>query len=237
MLSLCGPAVSHYWGERHAAFVHCLAQHTQDRAYGGARFDDAYGAEGQDGDSARLWVCAHANRQWSLYADLAEDPRASSFHRAMRLARGTIALIDPDGAYFSRVWCCYEVHVALTMEDAERDAGALVHGRHTFDVYTACANARGVPAHAGGGTRVGRPRHAVGIVDGVAPADAGLAGHQHAPRFKAEREAPFPATLLSVGMAARLQDGRASVERDRTRILNSMAARELDGPPTEDNEA
>ena len=67
---------------------------------------------GRDGDGARLWVCAYANRQWSLAGDVTDDPSQTSFHKAMRLAFGTLALIDEWGAYFERVWCDYEIYVS-----------------------------------------------------------------------------------------------------------------------------
>ena len=58
--------VSHFWGEPHADFVACVAQHTRDRAYGGGRFNTYTGGmstiEGADGDDARVWVCAYAVR-------------------------------------------------------------------------------------------------------------------------------------------------------------------------------
>ena len=60
------------------------------------------GREGVDGDAARLWVCASANRQWSLAGDVTDDPRETSFHRAMRLARGTLALVDDEAVYYTR---------------------------------------------------------------------------------------------------------------------------------------
>ena len=68
--------------------------------------------KGTDGNYALVWVCAYANRQWNLGDDVSSDPSQSSFHRAMRLSHGTIAIVDRDAGYFSRVWCCYEVTTA-----------------------------------------------------------------------------------------------------------------------------
>lgn len=82
------------WGEPHKEFIACVAQHTRDRAYGGAKFptnfDDMnfkldYEAgesfKAWDGDNALLWVCAYANRQWSLGDDVTDDPSQTSFHK------------------------------------------------------------------------------------------------------------------------------------------------------------
>lgn len=135
---------SHFWGEPIVDFIACVAQHTRDRAYGDASFatlTQGKKTKGADGDSARVWVCvssapqprpalhsssapwlmqtgpwqAYANRQWSLAADVTDDPSQTSFFRAMRLSRGTLAIVDARGQYFSRTWCCYEITVSLSV--------------------------------------------------------------------------------------------------------------------------
>ena len=59
-------------------------------------------------------MCAYANRQWSLAGDVTDDPSQTSFHRAMRLSFGTIAIVDRNGMYFSRVWCALPAPRALS---------------------------------------------------------------------------------------------------------------------------
>lgn len=44
---------------------------------------------------------------------IAEDPGKTSFHRALALSQGTVAVLDPNGVIFTRIWCCYEAHVSL----------------------------------------------------------------------------------------------------------------------------
>ena len=86
--------------------------------------EDRLAREGNDGDEAGLWICAYANRQWSLHEDVTEDPSKTSFHKAMRLAFGTLALIDNTAKYFERVWCDYEIYISLTIKEEERHRDA-----------------------------------------------------------------------------------------------------------------
>ena len=216
--------VSHFWGESHHDFVNCIAQHTRDRAYGGGSFETTMnreipeqkrGAKGADGDKAKLWVCAYANRQWSLAADVTDDPSQTSFHKAMRLAFGTLAILDDKALYFTRVWCDYEIYVSLTIKEEERDEVARAHGRYTYDVYTA---PKPKPLY----------RDAVGLVDGIAPADSGRSGPHIETTTKYFREKEFPVALIDKGMRARVQEGQASVDADKQHILNAIiGGREL----------
>ena len=210
--------VSHFWGEPVADFIACIAQHTRDRMYGGgyAGQYQAGAIPGVDGDAAAFWVCAYANRQWHLSDDVTEDPAQTSFHKAISISKGTIALIDRDGKYFSRIWCCYEIFQSLR-GDAASDAAARHGGRYTFDVYT---------SHQSGA--------AVGITDGIANWDRSqgqklvLEGDDvnkdsEAPINKNLREKVFPSLLLMSGMTTRVEKGDASVSADKKHILNAIA--------------
>ena len=64
-------------------------------------------------------MCAYANNQWDLQAELVDDLAQTSFRKALDLANGTISVVDPDGVCFTRVWCCYEIYVSLKV-DADR---------------------------------------------------------------------------------------------------------------------
>ena len=234
--------VSHFWGEPVKQLVACLAQHTRDRKYGASQ-SKGKEQESGDGDAGRMWVCAFANRQWSTQGDVAEDPSKSSFHKAIRLSLGTIAIIDPESAYFTRVWCCYEMYVSLTASidtDGTRcwdiAAPSTEVERFTLDIYTA------------GAERNGRPAAASGFVDGIAAVDmehAASVGDADADKekqksalhkMKKERESMFPIGRLQHGRAARVQEGKASVDKDRQHILNTMAGRGLSAETLDEHE-
>ena len=71
------------------------------------------------------WVCAYANRQWALTKELVEDPKNTSFYRAMCVAKskggGTFLILDDkDDATgegpatpFTRIWCAFEESISV----------------------------------------------------------------------------------------------------------------------------
>ena len=186
-----------------------------------------YKCMGAPGFDAKYWVCAYANRQWNLGADVTEDPSQSSFHRAIKRSKGTVAILDQAGKYWTRIWCDYEVYVALEGSDAE----------FTFDVYTAtpgtfdqCSPHSELPALF---------KEAVGLCDGVVPCDTNALYPSLAGLMKLKREANFPIYQQKGGMGVQLQNGDASMKSDKTHILNAIAGNTADSaalnaePPTE----
>jgi hypothetical protein len=87
--------VSHWWGESVLDFILCCEYHAM-----------MYGLEASE---TSYWVCAYANRQHDLGADLGKDPAKSSFNRAMGLARGVYLVIDEHVTATSRIWVDYEL--------------------------------------------------------------------------------------------------------------------------------
>ena len=171
--------VSHFWGEPVKHFVGCLARHVNDRT------------NGEEDDGTCLWVCAYATRQWSLATD---DPSQASFHRALQLSFGTIAIIDKAAHFFDRVWCCYEMYESLTMQEGERDVTARANGRHTFDVYRTSLDTQAA-------CRI--VEHGV-VAAGEAASTGGVLA------------------LARWTIDVKLQSAKASVDADRRRILNSV---------------
>uniref|UniRef100_A0A7S1SBY0 EF-hand domain-containing protein n=1 Tax=Alexandrium catenella TaxID=2925 RepID=A0A7S1SBY0_ALECA len=166
------------------------------------------------GENASYWVCAYANNQWKLGKAVTADPAESSFRKAMHLAQGTLAVLDEGAVMFTRIWCCYEIAVTLG------ESG----GKGMFDVVTAVAGGR-------------KRENGVDVVatcvstTGEMPVDGGHSG------IKTMRESFFPPALLGKAMGVRLEEGRASVESDRTHILNAVVgAEDLDAAPPREHE-
>ena len=170
------------------------------------------------GDKAKYWVCAYANRQWNLGGDVTEDPSQSSFHRAIRRSKGTVAILDSAGTYWSRIWCDYEVYVAL--EGAHEE-------RYTFDVYTACQGVLDQCSF----MQADKPPlfcEAVGLTDGLCAGDEKAMYPSLAGMMKLRREANFPAFQQRKGLQVQLQNGDASMDSDKTHILNAIAGNSAD---------
>ena len=119
------------WGESISKFVLCVARHCIDRAFmsekgmvNGKCVSPHPGYLG--GRSPNYWcaidhschccsphrvctrrICAYANRQFDLASEISGDSlEDTSFFRAMRIARGTISIIDEEGKVFTRIWVC-----------------------------------------------------------------------------------------------------------------------------------
>jgi len=194
--------ISHWWGEALKDFLLCARRHTELR---GSTEADPF------------WVCAHANRQHSLAAEVVANPRETSFYKALQLARGVLLVLDarsPLGGPatpFTRIWCAFEEHVALT--DDGRDSPLLL------DIATCHRGAAQV------------------LTDGLAEADDdSFFGSMVARESKARREAAFPEEVLARGLSVSLETAQASVDSDRVHILNAIAEMpDLDGPPPADH--
>ena len=81
--------VSYWWGTPFRDFMACIEQHAMDHQL------DA---------STAFWICNFAETtNWGTWHDPADFP----VHRAMRLAEGTISIIDEGGVALTRMWCTY----------------------------------------------------------------------------------------------------------------------------------
>jgi hypothetical protein len=93
--------VSHWWGESVLDFIRCCEYHAVRRAL--------------SPDEATYWVCAHANRQHDLGADLGNDPSESSFNKTMALADGVLLVVDMNVVVTSRIWVDFELYRTVHM--------------------------------------------------------------------------------------------------------------------------
>ena len=66
---------------------------------------------------SHLARAAYANDQHNMHVEIIEDQplEMTSFFRAMHhpKCRGTIAVVDPTGTYFTRIWCVFELYHSL----------------------------------------------------------------------------------------------------------------------------
>ncbi|CAE8608646.1 unnamed protein product [Polarella glacialis] len=201
---------SHWWGEPLRDFVACIGRHCAVRQL---CFRSTF-----------YWICAYANRQHALSEELNDDPKQTSFYKAMCLADCLLLILDNVGPAmpFTRVWCAYELFMALIDEDRKKKPLLLDTVAHTK------AGACAYPA----GTFV--------LTDGFTDAeakvrDAGFPAEAEA--CKSLRELCFPIHVLEKGMNLRLQEAQASEEADRRHILNSVVGKQLheldEAPPLE----
>ena len=74
-------------------FLACLEQHALVRELSSSTF---------------YWVCAYANNQHCVEEDIKNNPRSTSFYRAMQMSEGVLLVLDSAGTPFERIWCCFE---------------------------------------------------------------------------------------------------------------------------------
>lgn len=198
--------VSHWWGEAVIDFLACISYHMYLH---NLKEEVAY------------WICAYANRQFSLGEDVTLDPKESSFYSAMKLSRRVLLILDSESKVnpqspatpFTRIWCAFEESIAIK------------HLKLPLDI--ACS-----PESPGA--------HPTVLVDGLAKADE-LAEGEHlglTPFMKkTEREKDFPFEVIKKAVLAKLENASASQPADRIHILNSLAGRDdLEATPPEHHE-
>jgi len=83
--------VSHAWLEPVVKFVACLKHQASLR---------------QLPDQTAYWVCAYANNQHQLQNEICNNPRKTSFYRAIQLCAGVLLVLDENATPFTRsfVW-------------------------------------------------------------------------------------------------------------------------------------
>ncbi|CAE8617631.1 unnamed protein product, partial [Polarella glacialis] len=201
---------SHWWGEPLRDFVACIGRHCAVRQL---CFRSTF-----------YWICAYANRQHALSEELNDDPKQTSFYKAMCLADCLLLILDNVGPAmpFTRVWCAYELFMALIDEDRKKKPLLLDTVAHTK--AGACAYSAGTFVLTDGFTDAEAK-----VRDAGFPADAEAC--------KSLRELCFPIHVLEKGMNLRLQEAQATEDADRRHILNSVVGKQLhkldEAPPLE----
>eukprot|EP00927_Polykrikos_kofoidii_P046428 TRINITY_DN4067_c0_g1_i4.p1 TRINITY_DN4067_c0_g1~~TRINITY_DN4067_c0_g1_i4.p1 ORF type:complete len:948 (-),score=143.90 TRINITY_DN4067_c0_g1_i4:61-2904(-) len=197
--------VSHWWGEPILLFASCMQHFIKMR-----------------GDESVFWICAYANNQHDLTAEVTDDPEQSSFRRALQKCKGTVMVLDEQATTFSRAWCTYET--AITLRD-QKFVDLVTFNR---------AGDPDLPLIDETGMRYGGTFAM--ISDGLLPSDESIVTKERqlgiTPETKkAQRESAFPQALIKVGLAVSIETAGASVETDRVHILNSITGEALDAAP------
>lgn len=225
--------VSHCWKEGVLDFLRCLVEHSWRRglesAYGfhkGRLMGPEHGTGPHPkylgGRSPRYWVCAHANNQHELGADVSSLAlEMTSFYRALHLAKGTVSVIDKTGAYFSRVWCVYEMSLAFPEASVHHRRKSLRRGYSTFDVsaehtWDAVCTADWVQERRSTeGMRESLRHEAVVLCDGISALSSG--SHD-----RRAFERAFPIAVIDKGVAFACQEAYATEEADKECILRAI---------------
>ena len=82
---------------------------------------------------ATYWVCAYANNQWVLEDAISDNPRKTSFYKAMQLSHGVLLVLDSNATPFSRIWCCFEESIAVDhlIDDFNKLLSRIITGHQT----------------------------------------------------------------------------------------------------------
>ncbi|CAE8679688.1 unnamed protein product [Polarella glacialis] len=198
--------VSHWWGEAVYDFISCISRHQELRALP---------------QQTGYWVCAYANNQHELGADIQADPRQTSFFRAMEMCTFLLLVLDKNGTPFTRVWCIFELAwVVRTHRDSEHTP--LLLDIATAKKYTDLKQ---------------REHEAIIITHGLTPEEEEIESwlQGNGWYYKSQRESSFPIELAEKALALKIEHSEATVPVDRSRILNSITGAsspaELDREP------
>jgi len=189
--------VSHWWGEPVKDFVRALKKHAEERELFQSGHTSITGEHIRPQWYA-YWVCAYANNQHDLGAEITADPKDSAFFKAMQECEGVVVVLDEDATPFTRIWCCFEQAVAVQGKKLLLDF-VTVH--------------QGFPQL---------------LTDGLSASDQLSSSYPPArEKTLRESEFPLN-LIEKGYTTIRVQDAEASVPDDKTRILDSIALNEQD---------
>ncbi|CAK9093165.1 unnamed protein product, partial [Durusdinium trenchii] len=174
--------VSHAWIEPMCQFWWCLQKHALIRELP---------------NTMAYWICASANNQHDLGEELRTGDRA--FRRAMLMCEGVLLVLDSVGTPFERCWCCFEVSMAIDLQESQGSGRRLLLDVGVTDAYD--------QVHV--------------LTDGLAGAERRMLGtvgrHQ-----KSLRERDFPVDLLLRGLRVKIEEAQATQMSDKDWILKNL---------------
>jgi len=162
-------------------------------------------------ESTAFWFGAFAVRQHSMHDDVGINPEATCYFRAMKAAKFHVLLIldsktehSGPATPFKRAWCGYEM--SMTLGQGENGT--------VLDVAT-CE-----------GLRPGLITQGLTKAEELMELNEPGSGY----RQKNEREKGFSLEIVGLALNAEVQSGKTSRDKDKQRILNSIAQRDLELP-------
>jgi len=163
-------------------------------------------------ESTAFWFGAFACRAHSMQDDVGINPEATCYFRAMKQAKFHVLLVldsktehSGPATPFKRAWCGYEMSMTLGQGDSNT----------IIDVAT-CEGLRPTLITQG----------LTKAEDGMEVVDPG-SGY----KAKAEREKGFNLDIVALALNVQVQSGQTVRPKDKQRILNSIAQRDLTLPP------
>ncbi|CAB9504235.1 expressed unknown protein [Seminavis robusta] len=211
--------ISHTWNDTVVDLVRCIEQHAIDRGL-------------ETDETAKYWISALSINQHQLGANVVadldtlsddsmlQDPRMTQ--RILQVTEGILCVIDKENRYFSRIWCLWEIFLALERAKVCLDSG---DDRYLVDVYT-LTDEEGPP---------------VGVTDGAAQVDkyrlkeSGSKDDIDTPscrqvcseiewsELRVLRQSQFRYETCFDALKVNLESARASLEVDSRRIMNCIA--------------
>lgn len=178
--------VIHWWGEPFMELMESLKVHVKTRRT--ATEESPY------------WICAYASRQHINEAEVFEDPKTSSYYKAMQATRFHLLLVvDRQATVFSRAWCALEETAVLDRPHVDLDIAAFSNSKSHILTQ--------------------------GLTEDEEELDQARSGDGL--RAKNLREMDFPVELVEPALTAEIHKGEATSEEDRHRVLNVIAGTDL----------
>lgn len=221
--------VSHTWSDSIFHVANCIEQHASDR--------------GLDANTVTYWICALAMNQHSNEASIAiETIDESSLKNplmtldVMNATEGILSVVDIQNVYFKRIWCLWELFLALERSRASCFGD---EGHYLIDIYTTTDDDKAVGLTDGSvKADMYRPsRHETKMTESSPPHEnkESLLFHKQ-PCNKLEwselrtlRQAQFRFQACFEALNVHLESSHACMEEDTRRIMNCIVQYNTNG--------
>ena len=225
--------VSHTWSDSVMDLFECIQQHASDR-----------GLDTENEDT--YWICALAMNQHSIAShsfigdadtlDQAALQNPMTTERILKATQGCLCVVDKKNTYFTRMWCLWELYLAIERTKESPCLYAEEEDRFILDLYA--TNEDGKPVGlTDGPAQVDkfRPTGQKAIDDEeeernilrTAVKDGARPRNQYCNRLewselRSLRQSQFRFQMFLDALAIHLESTYASIEDDTRRIMNCI---------------